>query len=219
METQGIKSETSGICLRIAQIYESFHCLNDDINVQGDAPCHVEPKFVIPENISTVIRKALWEEDVQGIDLSTQFYNPESVESQPEVSDGPDVISVEPTDVEPTPVREEANQPVESEVDDEILLQTKNGAESNFIHYTYWTLEKGSNVSYTSKPLYATGRNEPVTLLEEAEAFVSLSIWGGPKAEPLHSVPRHLLVQVAQVASRAFFDPDYRKYLLRTYLS
>ncbi|XP_953781.1 uncharacterized protein TA16740 [Theileria annulata] len=89
--------------------------------------------------------------------------------------------------------------------------------DSNFVNYTYWSVETGENVSSTSKPTYFNAKNCKISLLQEAEAFVAEALWGSDN-NLFKITPRHLLLQSAQIANRAFFDPDYRKYLQLNYV-
>ncbi|BAM39490.1 conserved hypothetical protein [Theileria orientalis strain Shintoku] len=100
-----------------------------------------------------------------------------------------------------------------NESDDRVFVGT---ADSNFVNYTYWSVETGDNVSTTSKPLYFSDKKCTISLLQEAEAFVASVLWHSQNS--FKHTPRHLLFHVTQIANRAFFDPDYRKYLQLNYV-
>ncbi|GFE55224.1 hypothetical protein BaOVIS_026280 [Babesia ovis] len=210
---------TEGMLHQFATILYSFQSFSEEQGVEGCDIGHVDSKFIIPQAISSNVRNVLWEEDARGIDLATQFYNPDAADSQQATSAEATVIPETVSDSDTASDNDEVDLSSEIETVQDLELDTENGVESNFSNFTYWTVETGPRVSYTTKPVYAKGRAEAVTLLEEAEAFVSLAMWGGQEAENLQNVPRHLLVQAAQVTSRAFFDPDYRNYLFTAYSS
>ncbi|UVC49555.1 hypothetical protein MACK_003393 [Theileria orientalis] len=100
-----------------------------------------------------------------------------------------------------------------NESEDKVFV---GSADSNFINYTYWSVETGENVSTTSKPVYFSDKKCTVSLLQEAEAFVAGVFWHSQNS--FKHTPRHLLFHVTQIANRAFFDPDYRKYLQLNYV-
>ncbi|CDR97936.1 hypothetical protein, conserved [Babesia bigemina] len=203
--------------IHIAQLGCAFQWFARERDVQRDASA--ETSYGIPKNIATVIREIVWEEDALGIDVRSHLYKEaddpvESAEPRPDpVVPKPisDSGSSSPSDTADSPIENEPEQYVEFDADDSIG--------SHFAPFTYWKVESGPHVSYTLNPLYSKRRANAITLLEDAEAFVATSIWGNKNTHKMHQAPRHLLVQAAQVASRAFFDPDYRDYLQSSHAS
>ncbi|GBE62573.1 hypothetical protein, conserved [Babesia ovata] len=201
-------------------IFQSFVTGRDvHRDAAGSGTDDVETAYAIPKRINSAIREILWEEDALGFDIRNHVQK-ESLD---------DVASAEPLDdpVVPKPISESGSSSLsdksESSTEEEpevhVEFYTDDGVENNFAQFTYWNVESGPRVSYTLKPLYSKSNAKAVTLLEDAEAFVATAIWGGPDAHKIHQAPRHLLVQAAQVASRAFFDPDYRDYLQTSHIS
>ncbi|GIX63867.1 uncharacterized protein BcabD6B2_33020 [Babesia caballi] len=187
-----------------------------------DGVCHVDAADVstLPKLTSSTIREIVWEEDARGIALTGQHCEEAAAADVSSSAPGETVVvpetlsDSEVIDVEEFPVvtPHSAVSTTESSA-----FESERGVEDNFADFTYWTVETGPRVSHTSKPLYATNRTRAVTLLEDSEGFVATSMWGEQNATRVLQVPRHLLVQAAQVASRAIFDPDYRTYLQESY--
>lgn len=202
----------------ISRIFASFGYFFDARKIENDEARRQEDDTVIckvSKHTSSIIRDILWEEDALGINIKNRYYPP--LQADDSISDAAEAIT--PDTISDADVPIDGDNAVSSsskESSPEVVFDTQRGAENNFAKYTYWTVETGPHVSYTSHPIFATKREKVVTLLEEAEACMANMMWG-EKPGGLRQVPRHILLQAAQVASRAFFDPDYRNYLLNAY--
>ncbi|KAK1444062.1 hypothetical protein BgAZ_209380 [Babesia gibsoni] len=197
---------------QIARIALSFHPVYDTEDPSIEAVFDV---CSIPQRPSVILQDIIWEEDALGIDIKKRYYAPSKVTAV--IEDDVDFITPDASPIsEATAVDEPAESSSPEEAAEELTLDIGRSAEKNFADFTYWTVETGPRVSYTSSPEFVPNTNRPVTLLEEAEGYVARLLWGGEMASLRHP-PRHILVQVSQVISRAFFDPGYRSYLSNAY--
>ncbi|KAK2194816.1 hypothetical protein BdWA1_001069 [Babesia duncani] len=159
------------------------------------------------------LQDVIWEEDALQLDLKSCYYaSLHAVVLQGQQGDKISPCHSDISDISEDEIPEsmQTDQPAES---------VDMSAAENFRRFTYWAMEDDeTNTSTCKPPVYAKG-NGRVSLLEESEAFAALAIFKGPKAAALAETPRHLLLHVAQVTSRALFDPHYCNYLYNTYAS
>ncbi|ORM41581.1 uncharacterized protein BXIN_2599 [Babesia sp. Xinjiang] len=214
-----MKGTVNSVYKQLYKIIGALQPFAKDPEVQGDAACHANANLRVSRHISDRLKELLWEEDAAVVDPENRPQTSRSGYAKKSSSGEDAVVPETLSDSDTAPCGDDTSIPSETETARYIEFDTEKGAESNYSSYTYWTVETGGRVSYTTKPVYATKRSKAVTLLEEAEAFVSNAIWGEKEAAKMQNTPRHLLVQAAQVASRAFFDPDYRNYLYSVYVA
>ncbi|EKX74170.1 conserved hypothetical protein [Theileria equi strain WA] len=184
----------------------------DATNSEGNTNIIAHQEYLRSKD--SVLRDILWEEDGLNLDLKTCYYSnalkahstvnnkgTESGSDEGKSSRGTSSISDSVEDR--TEDEETANEPVEAPV--EVSVENTKCAE-NYKGFTYWSIDTKSTINR---------KGYKMSLLEESEAFVTNAFW---VSKDFSNTPRHLLLQVAQIASRAFFDPHYRLYLQNTYL-
>ncbi|UKJ88352.1 hypothetical protein MACJ_000796 [Theileria orientalis] len=179
--------------------------------------------FDFDVNVNTILADILYDADSIGLDTRTSlsyFNKVEAADSLITSQESEPLEEILSSENEENAVSTEKYELISNlssdkgnESDDKVLV---GSADSNFVNYTYWSVETGDNVSTTSKPVYFSEKKCTVSLLQEAEAFVASVFWHSHNS--FKHTPRHLLFHVTQIANRAFFDPDYRKYLQLNYV-
>ncbi|EAN34233.1 hypothetical protein TpMuguga_01g00995 [Theileria parva strain Muguga] len=206
----------------IAQLSDSKFSLSDPNNTKNlenyltNIPNGFSDNFNLDCDFSTIVYDILLEEDVIGLGLKPSYYTNLSrlgTEDSLLTSKNLDLLEEDDPNIDYELISNLSSDGGGDSDEDSFLCSV----DSNFVNYTYWSVETGENVSSTSRPTYYNAKNCKVSLLQEAEAFVAEALWGSDN-NLFRFTPRHLLLQSAQIANRAFFDPDYRKYLQLNYV-